>query len=122
CLSADRNHSSFTYRPAQLPRLPGCSFLVFASALFELLTLILDLQLLAQTPGHSVWSICCMCFSDIRSPCTLILEKSVSISRRSADVSSTLIAPKFSFRWSRLRVPGIGTIHGFCARSQASAI
>ena len=28
----------------------------------------------------------------------------------------------FSSKWSSLVVPGIGTIHGFCASSQASAI
>ena len=31
-------------------------------------------------------------------------------------------APMFSSRRSSFVVPGIGTIHGFCARSQASAI
>ena len=37
-------------------------------------------------------------------------------------MSSTFAAPMFSSRRSSLRVPGIGTIHGFCASSHASAI
>ena len=44
------------------------------------------------------------------------------MSRRSSGVSSTSAAPMFSSRRSSLVVPGIGTIHGFCASSQASAI
>lgn len=37
--------------------------------------------------GHPVWSTCCMCFSDIRPPCTVSFEKAVLISLRSAGVS-----------------------------------
>ena len=37
-------------------------------------------------------------------------------------VRSTDAAPMFSSSRSSFRVPGIGTIHGFCASSQASAI
>ena len=37
-------------------------------------------------------------------------------------MSSTSAAPMFSSSRSSLRVPGIGTIHGFWASSQASAI
>lgn len=40
----------------------------------------------------------------------------------SSDVKFTLSAPRFSSSRSRRRVPGIGTIHGLRARSQASAI
>ena len=55
-------------------------------------------------------------------PSTAILEAASSMPRRSFAVSSISAAPIFSSsRWS-LVVPGIGTIHGFCARSQASAI
>src|SRR2546422_8395475 len=60
--------------------------------------------------------------SGYRAPCTAIFEAALSISRRSSDVSSTTAAPMFSTRRSTLRVPGIGTIHGFWASSQASAI
>ena len=45
-----------------------------------------------------------------------------SISRRSSAVSSTAAAPMFSSSRCSFVVPGIGTIHGFCASSQASAI
>ena len=44
------------------------------------------------------------------------------MSRRSSGVSSTASAPMFSSRRFSFVVPGIGTIHGFCASSQASAI
>ncbi len=44
------------------------------------------------------------------------------ISPRSSGVNSTSTAPMFSSRRSSLRLPGMGTIHGFCASSQASAI
>lgn len=44
------------------------------------------------------------------------------MARRSSGVSSTAIAPKFSSRRCRFVVPGIGTIHGFCASSHAMAI
>jgi hypothetical protein len=37
-------------------------------------------------------------------------------------VSSTAAAPMFSSRRVTFVVPGMGTIHGFCASSQASAI
>ena len=64
---------------------------------------------------------CCRC-SGYRAPCTVILETALSISRRSSAVSSTAAAPMFSSRRCSFVVPGIGTIHGFCASSQASAI
>ena len=41
---------------------------------------------------------------------------------RSPDVSSTPAAPMFSSSRCGFVVPGIGTIHGFCANSQAIAI
>jgi hypothetical protein len=44
------------------------------------------------------------------------------MSRRSSGVSSTETAPMFSCKRCSFVVPGIGTIHGFWARSQASAI
>ena len=44
------------------------------------------------------------------------------MSRRSSGVSSTAAAPMFSSRRCSFVVPGIGTIHGFWASSQASAI
>jgi len=52
----------------------------------------------------------------------VILATAPSISRRSAEVSSTFAAPTFSSRRCSFVVPGIGAIHGFCASSQASAI
>src|SRR5215210_329103 len=44
------------------------------------------------------------------------------MSRRSSGVSSTSAAAMFSSRRCSFVVPGIGTTHDFCARSQASAI
>src|SRR5919202_560171 len=46
----------------------------------------------------------------------------LSSSWRSSGVSSTAVAPRFSSRRCSFVVPGIGTIHGFCASSQANAI
>lgn len=63
----------------------------------------------------------CKC-SGYRSPSTDIFEAALSISRRSSPVSWTASEPMFSSRRDNLVVPGIGTIHGFCASSQASAI
>src|SRR5713101_2645716 len=63
----------------------------------------------------------CRC-SGYRSPSTVIFEAAMSISRRSSDVSLIATEPMFSSRRDNLVVPGIGTIHGFCASSQASAI
>ncbi len=60
--------------------------------------------------------------SGYRAPCTVIFEAALSISRRSSGVSSTAAAPMFSSRRCSFVVPGIGTIHGFWASSQASAI
>src|SRR6266568_147214 len=60
--------------------------------------------------------------SGYRAPCTVIFEAAVSSSRRSSGESSTLAAPMFSSSRCSLVVPGIGTIHAFCASSQASAI
>ena len=45
----------------------------------------------------------------------------VSISRRSSCVSSISTAPTFSSNRGGFVVPGIGTIHGFCASNHASA-
>ena len=45
-----------------------------------------------------------------------------SISRRSSAVSSTVVAPMFSSSRCSFVVPGMGTIHGLRASSQASAI
>ena len=67
-------------------------------------------------------SISFMCSSESRAPCTAVFASALWISRRSADVSSTSAAPMFSPMRSSFRVPGIGTIHGFWASSQASAI
>ncbi len=64
-------------------------------------------------------SISAMCASESRAPCTLIFEKVVSISRRSSGASSISAARRFSSRCASLVVPGIGTIHGFWARSHA---
>jgi hypothetical protein len=62
-----------------------------------------------------------MC-SGYLAPCTVIFEAALSISRRSSAVSSTAMAPMFSSRRCSLVVPGMGTIHGFCASNHASAI
>jgi hypothetical protein len=51
-----------------------------------------------------------------------MLEEAVSSARRSSGVSSTPDAPGFSSSRGSFVVPGIGTIHGFRANSQASAI
>ncbi len=64
--------------------------------------------------------VCSRC-SGYRAPCTVIFEAALSISRRSSGVSSTAAAPMFSSRRSSLRVPGIGTIHGIWASSQAKS-
>src|SRR4030095_12941418 len=64
----------------------------------------------------------CSSLSGYRAPCTLIFDAALSISRRSSAVISIAAAPMFSSSRFNLVVPGIGTIHGFCARSQASAI
>src|SRR4051794_24361514 len=45
-----------------------------------------------------------------------------SMSRRSSAVRAMSAAARFSSRRWRLVVPGIGTIQGFCASSQAKAI
>ena len=47
---------------------------------------------------HTVGSTSRMCFSDIRPPCTVILVKAASISRRFAGVSCKSMAPRFSVR------------------------
>src|SRR5205814_4447884 len=62
-----------------------------------------------------------MC-SGYRAPCTVIFDAALSMSRRSSAVSSIAAAPMFSSSRCSFVVPGIGTIHGFCASSQASAI
>src|SRR5271157_5134841 len=61
-------------------------------------------------------------FSGYRSPWIVILEAALSISRRLSGVNSTESAPMFSSSRCSLVVPGIGTIHGFWASTQASAI
>src|SRR5579862_2465997 len=63
----------------------------------------------------------CRC-SGYRSPSTAIFEAALSMSRKSSDVSCTATDPMFSSKRDNFVVPGIGTIQGFCARSQASAI
>src|SRR5260370_13654349 len=60
--------------------------------------------------------------SGYRAPATVMFEAALSISGRWYDVRSIAAAPMFSSRRCSFVVPGIGTIHGFCARSQASAI
>ena len=55
-------------------------------------------------------------------PCAVISAAAVSISCRSSAVRSTSAAAMFSSRRCSFVVPGIGTIHGFWARIQASAI
>src|SRR3984957_6041178 len=56
------------------------------------------------------------------SPCTGIFAAAESIWRRSSGVSSMAAAPMFSSRRCSFVVPGMGTIHGFCANSHASAM
>src|ERR1700688_2698879 len=63
----------------------------------------------------------CSAHCGYRAPSTLIFEEALSMSRRSSGVRSTFAAPRFSSRRCSLVVPGIGTIHGFLASSQASA-
>jgi len=58
----------------------------------------------------------------VSSPCTVIPEAALSISFRSSGVSSTDSASMFSSSRYSFVVPGIGTIHGFWASSQARAI
>jgi hypothetical protein len=55
------------------------------------------------------------------APSILMLEEALSMARRSSGVRSMFAAPRFSSRRCSLVVPGIGTIHGFLASSQASA-
>jgi hypothetical protein len=55
----------------------------------------------------------------VRSPCTWTLFDAVSSSVRSFGVSSRSVAPRFSSRRDRLRVPGIGTIQDCCASNHA---
>src|ERR1035438_5747490 len=64
----------------------------------------------------------CSSFSGYRAPCTVIFEAAFSMSRRASGVSSTETAPMFSSKRCSFVVPGIGTIHGFWASGQASAI
>src|ERR1035438_5839662 len=71
---------------------------------------------------HFQRPVICSSFSGYRAPCTLILEAALSMSRRSSGVSSTATAPRFSSRRFSFVVPGMGTIHGFRASNQASAI
>jgi hypothetical protein len=57
-----------------------------------------------------------------RASCTVIVDTALSMSRRSSAVSSMAVAPMFSSRRCSFVVLGIGTIQGFWASSQASAI
>ena len=57
--------------------------------------------------------------SGYRLPSTEIFEAAASISRISSGESCTAAAPMFSSNRDSLVVPGMGTIHGFCARSHA---
>ncbi len=52
----------------------------------------------------------------------MTVARAASIARRSSALSVTFAAPRFSSRRWSFVVPGIGTIQGFWARSQASAI
>ena len=78
---------------------------------------LLDLSL-ADEGQRSI--IFCMA-SGYRSPWICTLAEAWSSSARSSEVRSRFADPKFSSRRSSRLVPGIGTIHGFCARSQESA-
>jgi hypothetical protein len=68
---------------------------------------------LATPPSLAQRPVRCPTFSGYRAPWIVIFERALSISRRSSGVSSTATAPMFSSRRSSLRLPGIGTIHGF---------
>ena len=57
-----------------------------------------------------------------RSPRTRTAEADALSSARSGGVNRTPAAPRFSSRCGIWVVPGMGTIHGCCAVSQASAI
>jgi hypothetical protein len=59
----------------------------------------------------------CRC-SGYRAPCTAICEAARSISRRSSAVNSIPVAAMFSSSRCSFVVPGIGTIHRFCASSR----
>src|SRR6266566_1577015 len=52
----------------------------------------------------------------------VICEAALSIARRSSALSAIAVAAMFSSRRASFVVPGIGTIHGFRASSQASAV
>ena len=56
----------------------------------------------------------------MRPPCTLILPEGASQVREDLRVTTVLRLPPGSLQVIRRRVPGIGTIHGFCASSHAS--
>ncbi len=60
--------------------------------------------------------------SGYRALWIVIFETALSISRKSSGASSTETASMFYSMHSSLLVRGIGTIHGFWASSQASAI
>src|SRR5277367_1477652 len=60
--------------------------------------------------------------SGYRSPRTLNAVETASISWTSSALSWRESEARLSSSRSRFLVPGIGTIHGFCASSQASAI
>src|SRR5260370_639753 len=64
---------------------------------------------------------CCRC-SGYRAPYTVIPETALSMLPISSGVRFTAAAPTFSSRRCSFVVPGIGTIHGFRASSQAIAI
>ncbi len=55
-------------------------------------------------------------------PTTSICAEAAAISCNSAAVSSMAVAPLFSASRCSFVVPGIGTIHGFFASTQARAI
>src|SRR2546422_9924131 len=80
-----------------------------------------DVEVLPVGESSHLPVICSSC-SGYRSPCTVICDAARSISRRSSGVSWIETAPMFSSRRCSFGVPGIGTIHGFCASSHASAI
>ena len=60
--------------------------------------------------------------SGYRAPWIVICDAALLMSARSSAVSSTSAAMTFSSSRCSFVVPGIGTIHGCCARSHASAI
>ena len=76
----------------------------------------------ARQLGDAQRSIAASSAVDNGAPLMSIVAKASSISRRSSAVSRTSAAGRLSSRCSIFVPPGIGTIHGFWASNQASAI